>query len=386
MRPILTAAFGLLLLSLPARGAETGLPTLLRLLPVPATGALTPGHVMLAYARTDLLAGSRGPTAAAVATRAGAVTGVMALSHLPLGGVADWPQRSGFDFDAIEAILVLETGPQPNAVQLLAGARMPGLAALAGPLAARGFAPTRIGGQEVLRRGEDNAPNMALRHPGEALGRMLGMSLRLAAPAPGLLLATRTDADMAAVLGAAGRSMADVPEMRALVATSAGGPDGRDLAQALVFANAIRSAPPLPGFTARPEEQRRAPEAELRDTDVLPGFAPWALAMLSERRGPQGIVTRIALPYVQPGGAEAAAAGMARRLAAMTTMAAPLRLGDTRAMVEPRPQDGIFVAVLEARQPAGVETTLVQALLARHYAGEPTPMTDGAVPRAALAR
>jgi hypothetical protein len=371
-----------LLAAVPALAAETSLPALLRLLPQPSPGALQPGQVVLAYARPDLLAGQRGPTASPGSARAAAVADAApaAFGGMSFGAVDQWPVGSGFDFDAIEALLLLETGPIPGGLRVLAGARMPSLAALSGPLAARGFAPRRIAGQEVLARGEDNAPNIARRAPGDALGGPMALSLRYAMPAPGLLLATREDATMAAALGGTAR-LSDVVELRALAESSAGGPGARDLAQAVVFATAVHvAAPPLtlaPGAAA----QRLA--AEMRDPDTLPGPAPWAFAMLSERRDAQGVLTRLAIAYRTPEAAQQAAAAMAARLAAMPAVPG---LAAVRHLVVEGAAEGISVAVMEARQPAGTADTLLRAITARHFAGAPTPMTIGPVPRAAFAR
>lgn len=387
---ILLVAVALAASALPAGAADTTLPALLRLLPQPAPGDLRPGQVMVAYARADILAGEAGPTASPGATRLQAVTAArpMAFAHVPLAAVARWPEASGFDFDGVEALLVLEIGPMPRGVQLLAGARMPDLAALAGPLAARGFVTGQIGGQAVLRRGADYALDLRRRDAAEALGGMMGSALRHAVPAPGMLLATRGDAEMAAALAApaAGRSLADLPEMRALVATAAGGPEARDVAQALVVTPAGGFAAPTPSLSLAPGEARRALEAELRDPDTLPGPGPWALAMLSEQRDARGIVTRLAIPYRAPADARAAAAAMAARLTAMTAFTGLLRLGEAQGLVETWAADGLHVAVLEARQPPGVERTLLDAIHRRRQNREPTPLTIGPVPRTALAR
>lgn len=372
--------------ALPARAAETTLPALMRLLPQPPIGALQPGQVVMAYARADLLAGQRGPTAAPGTTRLAAVgeAWTAAFADMPLGQAGQWPAGSGFDFDAVEALLVLETGRAPGGLKVLAGARMPTLAALAAPLGAHGYAPRRIAGQEVLARGEDNGFNVRHRAAGDALGGSMAWSLRLAAPAPGVLLATRDDARMAAALAAppAGASLADLPELRALAETSAGGPGARDLAQALVFATALRSDPAILTGESIEELSRRL-RAEMRDTDTLPGPAPWAFAMLSERRDAQGIVTRLAIPYRVPEAAGAAAAAMAARLAAM---AVARSLQAARHEVVAGAAEGIFVAVIEARQPPGTTDTLLRVLHGRHFSGADTPMTIGPVPRAAFAR
>ncbi|WP_198377437.1 hypothetical protein [Neoroseomonas rubea] len=381
MRSALLLAAVLAVAAPPARAAETSLPALMRLLPPPMTGALQPGQVLLSYARVDLLAGGRGPTPGAGATRAAAIGRIAPLGFhdVAMAQVEQWPSGAGFDFDAIEALLVLETGGMPNGVRVLAGARMPSLATLAGPLAARGFAPRSIAGQPVLVRGADNAPNPQHRAPGDALGGGLAFSLRYAAPAPGVLLATREDATMAAAFG--DRRLADVPELRALADTSAGGPGARDLAQAVVYVMALRSAPPiLPGPI---DEVRRALTAEMRDTDTLPGPPPWVFAMLSERRDADGIITRLALPYRLRPAAEAAAEAMAARLAAM----APLPgLGAVGRTVVEQAADGIFVAAIEARQRPGTDATLFATINGRHHRGMDTPMTIGPVPRAAFAR
>ncbi|CAH0272518.1 hypothetical protein [Roseomonas sp. CECT 9278] len=385
MRHVLLLAAALAAAVPAVQAAETSLPALMRLLPQPQPGSQRPGQVILAYARPDLLAGQSGPTATPGASRAEAVTAAApaALGNIALGQLEDWPAVSGFDFDAIEALVLLDTGPVPNAVRLLAGARMPGLQALAAPLAARGFAPRRIAGQEVLARGADNAPNFPFRAPGDALGGSLGLSLRYAVPAAGVLVATREDATMAAALGAAGagRSLADVPELRALARTSAGGPEARDLAQALVFVTAPQVM--VPDLTGRPEDVARRLRAEMLDTDTLPSPPPWAFAMLSERRDAQGIVTRLAIAYRDRAPAVAAAEAMAARLAAMPP--AP-GIGAARQEVVDGAAEGILVAAIEARQPPGTQETLLRVITGRHYNGAPTPMTIGAVPRAAFAR
>jgi hypothetical protein len=380
MRSLLMLAA--LLAAIPAHAAETSLPALLRLLPQPPVGGLRPGQLVLAYARVDLLAQQRGPTAVPGSTRSDAVANAApaAFGGISIHESMRWPAGSGFDFDAIEALLLLETGPIPGGLRLLAGARMPPLAALSGPLAARGFAPRRIAGQEVLARGADNAPNIARRASGDALGGPLALSLRYAMPAPGLLLATREDATMAEALGGGGR-LSDLAEMRALAESSAGGPGARDLAQAVVFASAIHVA--APSVVASPGATFDRMAAELRDTDTLPGPGPWAFAMLSERRDAEGVVTRLAIPYRTPAAAEQAAAAMTVRLAALPAVPG---VGAARHLVIEGAVEGISVAVMEARQPAGTADTLMRAIVARHYAGAPTPMTIGPVPRAAFAR
>ncbi|WP_198374515.1 hypothetical protein, partial [Neoroseomonas rubea] len=125
------------LLALPARAAETSFLAMLRYAPLPAPAVLAPGRVLLAYARADLIAGTRGPTAAPGHARLAALT--TGRGHAYLAGLnavvaADWPQASGFDFDAVEAVLLVE-GEVPNAFRLLAGARLPGLPALGAALA-----------------------------------------------------------------------------------------------------------------------------------------------------------------------------------------------------------------------------------------------------------
>ncbi len=384
MKSVLCLMVALAAAALPVHAAETSLPALMRLLPQAWDRTLRPGEVLLSYARLDLLAGGRGPTQAAGATRAAPVGRIapMGVNGLDLAQVARWPAMSGFDFDAIEALLVLETGGMPNGIFVLAGARMPGLAALADPLSARGFASGRIAGREVLARGEDNDVDVEHRAVGEAIGYGVALSLRFAAPAPGVLIATREDALMGAALGAAeaGRSLADVPELRALAASSAGGPGARDLAQAVVYLTALRGASPIRPGTF--DEVRRALTSEMRDTDTLPGPPPWAFAMLSERRDAEGIVTRLALPYRLRPAAEAAAGAMAARLAAM---APPPGIGPVRAVVEEH-ADGIFVAAIEARQPPGTDVTLFVTINGRHHNGLDTPMTIGPVPRATFAR
>ncbi|BDG74672.1 hypothetical protein [Roseomonas fluvialis] len=385
MRHILLLAAALAAAAPAARAAETSLPALMRLLPQPQAGSQQPGHVILAYARADLLAGQRGPTGAPGFSRVEAVTaaGPAALGNIALGQVEDWPAVSGFDFDAIEALVLLDTAPVPNAVRVLAGARIPTLQALAAPLAPRGFAPRRIAGQEVLARGADNAPNFQFRAAGDALGGSLGISLRYAVPAAGVLVATREDATMAAALGAAGagRSLADVPELRALAETSAGGVGARDLAQALVFVTAPYVI--VPDLTIGPDDAARRLRAEMVDTATLPSPSPWAFAMLSERRDAQAIVTRLAIAYRDRAAAVAAAEAMAARLAVMPP--AP-GIGAARHEVVDGAAEGIFVAAIEARQPPGTEETLMRVITRRHYSGAPTPMTIGAVPRAAFAR
>lgn len=366
----------------PARAAETSLPALLRLLPQPPPGVLQPGQVVLAYARVDLLAGQRGATAGPGSTRAAAVmqAAPAAFAGMSLGDIDAWPTGSGFDFDAIEALLLLETGQLPAGLRLLAGTRLPSLTALAGPLATRGFAPRRIAGQEVLSRGADDAPNVARRGPGDALGGSLALSLRYAMPTPGLLVATRADATMAAALDA-GPRLADIAELRALAESSAGGPGARDLAQAMVFVTTpYVAAPPL---TLAPGAAAERMAAEMRDRDTLPGPSPWAFAMLSERRDGQGVLTRLALPYRTSAAAQQAAAAMAARLAAMPPVPG---LAAARHLVVDGAAEGISVAVIEARQPAGPGDTLLRVLTNRHHSGAPTPMTIGPVPRAAFAR
>ena len=238
---------------------------------------------------------------------------------------------------------------------------IPTLQALAAPLAARGFAPRRIEGQEVLARGVDNAPNFQFRAPGDALGGSLGISLRYAVPAAGVLVATREDATMAAALGAAGagRSLADVPELRALAETSAGGAGARDLAQALVFVTAPYVM--VPDLTIRPDDVARRLRAEMLDTATLPSPPPWAFAMLSERRDAQGIVTRLAIAYRERPAAVAAAEAMAARLAVMPP--AP-GINAARNEVVDGAAEGIFVAAIEARQPPGTEETLMRVITA----------------------
>ncbi|MBP0462729.1 hypothetical protein J5Y09_02290 [Roseomonas sp. PWR1] len=382
MRSALLLAAVLAVAAPPARAADTTLPALLRLVPEPPAGVLQSGHVVLAYARADLLAGQRGPTAQAGSTRIAAVNEAapMAFSNMPVGQAGAWPAVSGFDFDAIEALLVLETGAMPRGIRVLAGARMPALAALAGPLAARGFAPRRIAGQDVLARGADDAFNPQHRAEGDALGGSIALSLRYAVPAPGVLLATRTDAMMAASL-APGRRFAEVPEMRALAETSAGGQGARDLAQAMVFAPTLPGPPAV--LSEAPEAAARRLAAEMRDADTLPGPTPWIFAMLSERRDAQGIVTRLAVAYRQRAAADAAAAAMAARLAAMRP---PPGLEAARHAVVDTGADDVFVALIEARQPPGTADTLMRLVVARHFGGEATPMTIGALPRAAFAR
>jgi len=363
---------------LPAQATETSLPALMRLVPPPLPAAMQQGKVILSYARADLLAGARGPTAGPGATRADAVGRVAptGFDGLAMHQVAQWPTGAGFDFDAIEALLVLETGGMPNGIRVIAGARLPGLEALAAPLAARGFAPRAIAGQPVLARGEDNAFNPQLRAAGDALGGPLAFSLRYAAPAPGVLLATREDATMAAALEQ--RRLSDMPELRALAEATAG---GRDPAQALVFATALRSAPPVRLGTI--DEVRRALEADMRDRDTLPGPPPWIFAMLSEGRDADGIVTRLALPYRQRAAAEEAAAAMAARLAAM---APPPGMAAVRRLVLEDAAGEIFVAAIEARQPRDAQATLFRIIHGRQFNGQDTPMTIGPVPRAAFAR
>lgn len=375
MKTLMTFAIGLAVAVAPADAAETSLPALMRLLPPPLPGSMQPGQVLLSYARVDLLAGARGPTAGPGMTRAEAVGRVapVGFNDLPTHAAAQWPTDSGFDFDAIEALLVLETGRIPNGVRVLAGARMPGLESLAGPLASRGFAPRSIEGQPALARGEDNAPNMRFRAAGDVLGGGLAYSLRYAVPAPGVLLATREDATMEAALGP--RRMTEVPELRALAETAG------DPAQALVFVMALRSAPPIAFGTI--DEVRRAFEADMRDRDTLPGPPPWVFAMLSESRDAEGIVTRLALPYRLRPAAEAAATAMAERLAAM---APPPGMAAPRALVVDDAAEGIFVAAIEARQPRDAAVTLFRVIHGRHFNGQDTPMTIGPVPRAAFAR
>ncbi|WP_198372592.1 hypothetical protein [Roseomonas rosulenta] len=280
MKTLLPFAMALAVAAAPAHTADTSLPALMRLLPPPMTSAMQPGQAILSYARVDLLAGSRGRTYGPGATRAAAVvrTAAVGFGHMPMGPVDQWPSVSGFDFDAIEALLVLETGGLPNGIRILAGARMPGLEALAPRLASRGFAPRSIAGQAVLARGADNAINPQYRADGDALGGSIAISLRYAVPAPGVLLATREDATMVAALGTP--RLSDVPELRALAESSAGGPGARDLAQAVVFVMALRSAPPMP--LGSPDEMRRTLGTEMRDTDMLAGPPPWVFAMLSE--------------------------------------------------------------------------------------------------------
>jgi hypothetical protein len=378
MKPLLPLAMALAILAVPARAADTSLPALMRLLPPPATGALQPGQVLLSYARVDLLAGARGPTGGPGATRAAAVGRVSApgFDALPMHELAQWPTGSGFDFDAIEALLVLETGRMLNGTRVLAGARMPGLAALAGPLAPRGFAPRSIAGQPVLARGEDEASAPEHHAPGDALGDGIGLALRYAEPAPGVLLATRDDATLAAALGPA--RLTDLPELRALAQTAAGGPDP---AQALVFVAALRSAPPIEPGTL--EEMRRALAERMAEVDLLAGPTPWIFAMLSEARDAEGIVTRIAIPYRLRAAAEDAAAAIAARIPAMPPLPG---LGPVRMLVVEDAAPGLFVAVVEARQPPGTWPTLFAAVGSRQRSRRDTPMTIGPVPRAAFAR
>jgi hypothetical protein len=375
MKTLLTSAIAVAVAATPVRATETSLPALMRLLPPPLTGSLQPGHVLLSYARVDLLAGARGPTAVAGATRAEAVGRLAAVgfSAMPLGQVGQWPSGSGFDFDAIEALLVLETGGLPNGIRVLAGRRLPTLDVLGPRLAPRGFVSRDIAGQAVLARGVDHAPNPQHRAPGDALGGSLAFSLRYAVPVPGVLIATREDATMVAALGP--QRMTEVPELRALAETAG------DPAQALVFVTALRSEPPIAFGTI--DEVRRAFEAEMRDRDTLPGPPPWAFAMLSESRDAQGIVTRLAVPYRLRPAAEAAAAAMAERLAAM---APPPGMTAPRALVVDDAAEGIFVAAIEARQPRDAQATLFSIIHGRHFNGLDTPMTIGPVPRAAFAR
>jgi hypothetical protein len=378
MKTLVTCALALAVAAAPAGAADTSLPALMRLLPPPPARAMQPGHVILSYARVDLLAGARGPTDVPGATRAEAIGRLspVGVNGLALHQVAQWPTGAGFDFDAMEALLVLETGGLPNGIRVLAGARMPGLDALAPRLAPRGFAPRTIAGQAVLARGQDHAPNPQYRAPGDALGGGLAFSLRYAMPAPGVLLATREDETMAAAFG--DRRLSDVPELRALAETSAGAPNPT---QALVFVMALRTEPPIPLGTI--DEARRAILSDMLDTDTLPGPPPWVFAMLSESRDAEGIVTRLALPYREREAAEAAAAAMAARLAAMAP--AP-GMSAARALVVDDAPAGLFVAAIEARQPRDATVTLFRVIHGRHFSGQDTPMTIGPVPRAAFAR
>ncbi|WP_198371077.1 hypothetical protein, partial [Roseomonas rosulenta] len=81
--------------------------------------------------------------------------------------------------------------------------------------------------------------------------------------------------------------------------------------------------------------------------------------------------------------AEAAAAAMAARLAAMAP--AP-GLAGVRALVVDDAAEGVFVAAIEARQPRDAQTALFAIIHGRHFNGQDTPMTIGPVPRAAFAR
>ncbi|MBP0465215.1 hypothetical protein J5Y09_14920 [Roseomonas sp. PWR1] len=386
------------LLALPARAAETSLLAMLRYAPLPAPAVLAPGRVLLAYARADLVAGTPGPTAGPGHDRLAALTtgrGYAYLAGLNAMVAADWPQASGFDFDAVEAVLLVE-GEVPNAFRLLAGARLPALPALGRPIAPMGFAEAVRDGVPMLARGEDLALDFARRRNPEALGGGMGLSLRIAAPAPGLLLATRDWAEMDEALAAAAtqQTLADTREVLALLRGAGGGEDGRGLSQAIMLtpelylpdgSTVLGFDPPRPADDpAREMAAMRERLAALTAAD-LPPMPAWSFAMLADRREGAVVHTRFVLLFEAPEAAAAGAEAMLARLAAMEAGPRRLGLSGQRIVSEPSGVADLHLAVVEARLPADAPRALARDVMDRIFGRKPSPMAIGQVPRAVVA-
>jgi hypothetical protein len=385
------------LLALPAWATETSLRAMLRYAPLPAPAVLAPGRVLLAYARADLIAGTPGPTAAPGHARLAALAtgrGHAYQAGLHLVGATDWPQSSGFDFDAVEAVLLVE-GEVPNAFRLLAGARLPTLPALGPALAPMGFAEAVRDGVPMLARGEDLGLDFARRRTPEALGGGLGLALRIAAPAPGLLLATRDWAEMDEALAAAAtqQTLADTPELVALLRGAGGREDGGGLSQAVVLTaelylpdgtTVVGLDPSRPGDPARDVAAMQERLAALTAAD-LPPMPLWSFAMLADRQDGAAVITRFVLLFEAPEAAAAAAEAMLARLAVMEAGPRRLGLAGLRAVTEPSGAADLHLAVVEARLPADAPRALAREILDRVFGRKPSPMAIGQVPRAVMA-
>jgi hypothetical protein len=386
------------LLALPARAAETSLLALLRYAPLPAPASLAPGRVLLAYARADLIAGTPGPTAAPGHERLAALStgrGHAYPAALNVGVAPDWPRASGFDFDAVEAVLLVEGGV-PTAFRLLAGARLPALPALGSALAPMGFAETVRDGVPMLARGEDGALDFAWRRHPEALGGGIGLALRIAAPAPGLLLATRNWAEMDEALAAASAqdTLAETPEILALLRGAGGGEDGGALSQAIVLTAEpyIVDGSTVLGFDPlrRVDDPAQEMAAMQRRLDALtaadlPPMPVWSFAMVADRRDGGEVITRFVLLFEAPEEAAAAAPAMLARIAVMEEGPRRLGLSGLRSVAEPSGFADLHLAVVEARLPADAPRALAREVMGRIFTRKPSPMAIGQVPRAVIA-
>ncbi|WP_198374069.1 hypothetical protein, partial [Neoroseomonas rubea] len=262
-------------------------------------------------------------------------------------------------------------------------------------LAPLGFAAAVRDGVPMLARGEDLAMDFARRRNPEALGGGMGLALRLAAPAPGLLLATRDWAEMDEALAAAAgqRTLAETREVAALLRGAGGGEDGGGLSQAIMLtpelylpdgATVLGLDPSRPADPAREAAAMRDRLAALTAAD-LPPMPAWSFAMLADRREGPAVITRFVLLFEAQEAAGAAAAAMLARLAAMEAGPRRLGLSSLRTVAEPSGVAELHLAVVEARLPANAPRALAREVLDRVFGRKPSPMAIGQVPRAVVA-
>lgn len=382
---------------------DTAPARLLRVVPMPADPArLLTAMPVFSFARLDLLATGRSEWAKVPgATRAAPVLTAAPLaveeSRLLAGGAAGaarWPDLVGFDFDAVDAVLVAGVtagAVPPGALRVLAGAdRLTDAEAVGRALERRGFARHAADdGTPLFELGAtDDGVDLLhrARGGGDPFGAGVGLAQRIAVLPPAVVLVSSSGAvlrDAIRTGAARGPSLAGAEPVRALVAGLAGPFEVAQLvalpplaqvsdpARVLLGAPGVADAPPPFGWEAAP-------------------MPPWIMAGLAELATPPGAPRRHRVVLVGPD-PDGASAALGDRIARAEAGADPYGVASVEAAAAARVAagsdrfGGLGVAALDLllRPEARRERTPLYRWWSDVLRRVPVPLTIGAVRREA---